>query len=89
MALHGKVELEQHNMYVAGTEARGADELVDVDGARSKRAHDALALVQADVGQGLGWRAFVGGGELDGLGRPSQNRRKRFHDVAGRVPPPA
>jgi hypothetical protein len=33
-------------------------------------------------GRGLGG-AFVGGGGLDGLGRPSQNWRERFHDVAG------
>ena len=43
-------------LYVAGTEARGADEFVDVDGPPSKRAHDALGLVLADIGQGLGWR---------------------------------
>lgn len=49
-------QLKQYDMYVAGTEARGADEFVDVDGAPSKRAHDALGLVLADIGQGLGWR---------------------------------
>ena len=56
----GEVELEQHDVHVAGTEARAADNFVDVDGARSQRAYDALALALGDVGQGLGRGAFIG-----------------------------
>jgi hypothetical protein len=68
----GKVQLEQHDMDVPGAELRGADQLVDIDQAWSERAHDALALALADIGQGLRRHAFIGGRSSAGLGaRPT------------------
>ena len=80
----GEVEFEQNDMDLPRGDPGRADQLVDIDGARSERSDDHFTFALADVGQGL-WRfVFVGGGELDRRGgRAAQDRRQRLDDVSG------
>jgi len=68
-----EVKFEQHDMDLAGPQSRGADDLVDINGARPESADDALALALNDIGEGLRRLALVGGSEFwpKGLKRPS------------------
>ena len=75
----GQVELEQHDMDLAGLDPGGADQLVDVDRARPKSRHDQLAFGLADIGQRLGRPVLVGGGKL------ARRRNRRTSKIGASV----
>ena len=75
-----KVELEQHDMHLPGCHAGGADQLVDIDRAWTKRRYDQLAFVLANIGQGLRRPMLVGGGKRQR--GTAEDRRQRLQNVA-------
>jgi hypothetical protein len=86
LQLASKVELEEHDMHLPGCHAGGADQLVDIDRAWTKRRYDQLAFVLANIGQGLRRPMLGGGGKLDrrrGRG-PAEDRLQRLQNVADR-----
>jgi hypothetical protein len=65
--------------------AGGADQLIDIDRAWTKRRHDHLAIALTNVRQRLRRPMLVRGSKLDRRDRgPAEDRRERFQNIARR-----